>query len=135
MSIEDIKMIAAYMTANSEKEDESCAIGHCVMNKAMSALGDTALLDTIPALEDEAKEIFMKILSGKMDKDLENRFKTNLIKAGAIMSGEIKDATDGADSFSSKDSKGSKKIGSMYFSKAQPESVISEKKPSKRRKK
>ena len=35
MSIEDIKMIAAYMTANSEKEDESCAIGHCVMNKAI----------------------------------------------------------------------------------------------------
>lgn len=133
--IEDIKLLAAYATAYSEDKKECCAIAHSVMNKALSSMGESLLTDTLPALEGEEKEKFFKILSGKMPKDLENSFKSNLITASAVLNGNLKDETEGSDSFSKEKTPKAVKIGSLYFSKSQPESVISETKPSKRRKK
>lgn len=132
--IDEIKLIAAYMTVHGKSKDDCCAIGHSVMNKMMSSINGQ-VTDLMPAMPEERKERFLKIISGNMKREDEILFKKNLIYAAAVMNGKIDDMTEGADSFSSKKVAGSKKIGDLYFSKSQTESVISETSPKPGRKK
>lgn len=127
--IEDIKLLSAYMTVNSETKDEAIAVAHSVMNRMMNSLG-SAMTDSMPQMSQEKTDKFIKIVRGLIKKDDENVFKRNMIYASAVINGSIDDPTNGADSFSSEKVQGSKKIGELYFSKSQTEGVISEQ-PSK----
>lgn len=126
MSIEEIKMMAAYMTVHSDDEKECECIGHSLMNKAVSsmAMGQT-LMDSTPAIGDEKKQEFFDLLNGKADKDELDSYKRNLIVAGAIMSGKIEDKTNGATEFSKDKVKGAYKSKNYYFFTPQAEEVIS----------
>lgn len=126
MSIEEIKMMAAYMTVHSDDRKECECIGSMLMNKAISKMTDGGIAEATPALdtEDKKKEFF-DLLNGIGDKDELDGFKRNLIIAGAIMSGNIKDSTDGATDFSKDKVKNAHKSKNYYFYTPQAEEVIS----------
>jgi hypothetical protein len=107
MSIEDIKMLAAYMTVHSDDEKEHIAIGHSLVNKVV---GNMNGMSDMPALDEEMKKEFFDLINNAptVDKDEEDAYKRNLIIAGAIQSGRIKDPTGGATDFSKEKVDGTK---------------------------
>lgn len=126
MSIEEIKMMAAYMTIHSDDRKECECIGSMLMNKAITKMMDGGIAESTPALdtEDKKKEFF-DLLNGVGDKDALDGFKRNLIISGAIMSGNIKDVTGGATEFSTDKVKGAHKTKNYNFYTPQAEEVIS----------
>lgn len=134
MSIEDIKLMAAYMTIHGEHEDEQIAIGHTLINKVVGSMGG---MGDMPGLSEDKKEEFFNLIqnSPSVDKDDEDAYKRNLIIAGAIQSGRIKDSTNGATEFSKEKVKGASQIKDTYFFKPQEAEVMASKpKSSKGRK-
>ena len=71
--IEDIKLLSAYMTVNSETKDEAIAVAHSVMNRMMNSLG-SAMTDSMPQMSQEKTDKFIKIVRGLIKKDDENVF-------------------------------------------------------------
>lgn len=140
MSIEEVKMLAAYMTAHSYEEDECCAIGHSAINKIRKSMIDGSFMIAQPALEGEAKDLFFKLTSGvPLSMDEEREFKRNIIRAAAIISGRMEDKTKGATEFKEGKEKNASyqtKKYSFLAEDSQADSVMSEKpSPKKRRKK
>lgn len=140
MSIEEVKMLAAYMTAHSYDEDECCAIGHSAINKIRKSMTDGSFIMAQPSLEGDAKNLFFKLNSGaQLSIDEEREFKRNIVRAAAIISGRMEDKTKGATTFKSgKDKKANYQTEKYSFlaEDSQDDSVMSEKpSPSKRRKK
>lgn len=135
MSVEDIKLMAAYMTVHSENEDECKCIGHSLINKvvgSMNGMGD------LPALSEDKRKEFFTLLNGQGSKDDENAFKRNIIYAAAIHSGRIEDTTKGATDFAAdlpEDGEVTLKSKNYNFYKPQEAEVkVSKQKSSKGRK-
>lgn len=116
------------MTAHSKDQDEALAIGHSVMNNILEGAFTGNISDSAPALDGEQKEKFFKILSGSMDKDEFDFFKRSIIKASSIMSGRLKDPTDGSITFKKGKIKGSdfQTPNYSFYKKTQGEGVISQ---------
>lgn len=114
------------MTIHSDDRKECECIGSMLMNKAITKMTDGGIAEATPALdtEDKKKEFF-DLLNGVGDKDELDAFKRNLIIAGAIMSGNIKDETGGATDFSKDKVKGAYKSKNYHFYTPQAEEVIS----------
>lgn len=130
MSIEEIKLMAAYMAVHSTDDEEAKCIGHCVMNKVIGSMDGGSFSDATPALSEEKQKEFFDLLQGRADKDEEDAFKRYLIIASAIQTGKLKDMTDGATEFSTEKQKDSYKSKNYYFYKpSMEEDVISSKKP------
>ena len=123
MSIEDIKLMAAYMTIHGEHEDEQVAIGHTLINKVV---GSMAGMGEMPGLEEDKKKDFFDLINNAptVGKEYEDAYKRNLIIAGAIQSGRLKDTTDGATEFSKEKVKGATQIKDTYFYKPQESEVM-----------
>jgi hypothetical protein len=134
MSIEEIKMMAAYMTVHSDDKDECECIGSSLMNKAVATMGSGGLAGNTPALEPEMEKEFFDLMQGIGKKETLDSYKRNLIVASAIMSGNIKDSTKGATEFSKDKVKGSMSTKNYNFYTPQTAEVIAEPKSSKGRK-
>ncbi len=134
MSIEEIKLMAAYMTIHSEDEDECMCIGSSLMNKAVATMDSGGIAQNTPALEGEDQKKFFDLMQGVGKKEDLDMYKKNLIVAGAIMLGNIKDSTNGATEFTKDKVKGSMKTKNYNFYTPQTAEVIAEPKSSKGRK-
>lgn len=137
MSRQNVMMLASYLTAHTDDDEEADAIGQTVMNKAIDSMFNGNLSDSIPPLEGEVKEKFFKILNGRIEKESESLLKKNIVRASSIMLGRKKDRTEGATNFSPNKVRGAFQTKNYSFYKdALPESVNSGKlKSSIRRKK
>lgn len=125
MSIEEIKMMAAYMTVHSDDRKECECIGSSLMNKAISSMGG-GIGESTPALETEdRKKEFIDLLNGVGKKEKIEEFKRNLIISSAIMLGNIEDKTGGATDFSETKMPKSHKTKNYHFYTPQAEEVIS----------
>lgn len=138
--IEEVKMLAAYMTAHSYDEDECCAVGHSAINKIRKSMTDGSFVLAQPSLERDAKDLFFKLTSGApLSIDEEREFKRNIVRAAAIISGRMEDKTKGSTIFKEgKDKKANYQTERYSFlaEDTQADGVMSEKpSPSKRRKK
>ena len=134
MSIEEIKLMAAYMTVHSDDDDECKCIGSSLMNKAVATMDKGGIANNTPALEPEMEKEFFNLMQGIGKKETLDSYKRNLIVAGAIMSGNIKDSTNGATEFSKDKVKGSMSTKNYNFYTPQTAEVIAESKSSKGRK-
>ena len=77
MSIEEIKMMAAYMTIHSDDKDECECIGSSLMNKAVATMGSGGIANNTPALEPEMEKEFFDLMQGigkKETLDLSHKF-------------------------------------------------------------
>jgi hypothetical protein len=123
MSVEDIKLMAAYMVVHGKHEDEQIAIGHTLINKVVGSMGG---MGDMPGLEEDKKKEFFDLINNAqtVGKEDEDAYKRNLIIAGAIQSGRLKDTTNGATEFSKEKVKGATQIKDTHFFKPQEAEVM-----------